>query len=66
MVMGVDFNEEVEYEDTQSEPTIIQYLNIVFQFLSSGKLTVDADVKMLYALEIIERAVFKLKWNMRR
>ena len=41
-------------------------MNIVFQFLNKDMESVDVEAKILYALEIIERVIFKLKWNMRR
>ncbi len=39
---------------------------MIFQFLESDVQGSDAEAKMLYALEVIEKVIFKLKWNMRR
>ena len=49
-IYGVDYNEDIDYLDNTSENTIIQYLSIVFQFLSGQGLGVDDDIKMLHAL----------------
>ena len=50
MMFGENFNEDTDYDDHQSEPTLIQYLDIVFAYLNASNLSTDADVKMLYAL----------------
>ena len=65
-IFGPNFNEEVDYEENQSEPTIVHYLSIVFQYFNQQGLGSDCDAKLLHALEIVERVIFKLKWNMKR
>jgi len=65
-MFGPDYNEDIDYIDNNSENTVIQYLSIVFKFFNGQGLGNDGDIKMLHALEVIEKVTFKLKWNMRR
>lgn len=55
-----------DLDDDRSEVTIISYLNILTTYLRTNNRIQQNEFIVMYALDAIEKCIFKIKWHMKR